>query len=229
MSDVPVSELQRLPNDFAIPDLGQLVVREDPGHHYKYISLIGQGAFGEVYFATDLKKGEKVAIKRMLVNPKNRLVFFLKAGGEGLFLLSCSFCSLLIILLLTLLFLPNSRVHLASEIFLQKETSHHPNVVRYVDGYLQDHHLSVVLEYMDGGSLTQILELFPSVTMTEVSWGRGKKHTKERKERRGGEHSKMTHIFFFFSFPTAPNCLRAPRNPQRSRLLALPPKNSPRY
>ena len=77
MSDVPVSEQQRLPNDFAIPDLGQLVVREDPGHHYKYISLIGQGAFGEVYFATDLKKGEKVAIKRMLVNPKNRYFFFL--------------------------------------------------------------------------------------------------------------------------------------------------------
>ena len=24
---------------------------------------------------------------------------------------------------------------------------------------------------MDGGSLTQILELFPAVTMTEVSWG----------------------------------------------------------
>jgi len=129
-NDVPVSEVQRLPNDFAIPDLRKLVVEEDPGHHYKYISLIGQGAFGEVYFATDLKKGTKVAIKRMLVNPKNR-------------------------------------VHLASEIYLQKETSDHPNVVRYMNGFLKDHHLSVVLEYMDGGSLTQILELFPGVTMTE--------------------------------------------------------------
>ena len=48
------------------------MVKEDPAAHYKYISLIGQGAFGEVYFATHNKSGDKVAIKRMLVNPKNR-------------------------------------------------------------------------------------------------------------------------------------------------------------
>jgi hypothetical protein len=126
----PVSSMARLPKDFRIPELSQLVTREDPSIHYRYVSLIGQGAFGEVYYALDLRNNDKVAIKRMLVNPKNQM-------------------------------------HLASEIYLQRETSNHPNVVRYIGGYLLDHHLSVVLEYMDGGSLTQVLELFPGVTLTE--------------------------------------------------------------
>lgn len=129
-SDTPVASVNRLPKDFEIPDLQHLVIREEPTNHYRYISLLGQGAFGEVYFACDIKTNAKVAIKRMLVNPKNQM-------------------------------------HLASEIFLQKETSDHPNIVKYINGYLSDHHLSVVLEYMDGGSLTQVLELFPNVMLTE--------------------------------------------------------------
>eukprot|EP00211_Chloroparvula_japonica_P002388 CAMPEP_0119125076 /NCGR_PEP_ID=MMETSP1310-20130426/4473_1 /TAXON_ID=464262 /ORGANISM="Genus nov. species nov., Strain RCC2339" /LENGTH=488 /DNA_ID=CAMNT_0007115103 /DNA_START=109 /DNA_END=1575 /DNA_ORIENTATION=- len=130
MSNKPVTLNSRLPQDHQVPSLNKLVQSGDPSKHFKYNSLIGQGAFGEVYCATSTKGGEKVAIKRMIVNPKNQH-------------------------------------HLASEIFIQKETSHHPNIVRYMDGYLHDHHLSVVLEFMNGGSLTSVLDLFPTITLTE--------------------------------------------------------------
>jgi hypothetical protein len=128
--DIPVSNYNRTPKDFKIPDLSELVPKGDPKDHYRYISIIGQGAFGEVYYAKHLQNEKDVAIKRMLVNPKNR-------------------------------------IHLASEIYLQRETSEHPNIVRYIDGYLQDHHLSVVLEYMEAGNLTGVLELFPDVMLPE--------------------------------------------------------------
>jgi serine/threonine protein kinase len=37
----------------------------------------------------------------------------------------------------------------------------------YLDGYLQDDNFWVVLEFMGGGSLTTVLEQFPTITLTE--------------------------------------------------------------
>jgi len=56
---------------------------------------------------------------------------------------------------------------LITEIGIMK-TSHHDNVVDYVDSYIvEDRQLWVVMEYMDGGCLTDILELFDQVPMNE--------------------------------------------------------------
>ena len=77
---------------------------------------------------------------------------------------------------------PKNMQHIITEIYIQK-TSHHPNIVKYIDGYRVDDQLwvrfetnphvihqqalvlidyicicKVVLEYMGGGSLTSVLE-----------------------------------------------------------------------
>lgn len=55
---------------------------------------------------------------------------------------------------------------LATEISIMKK-SRHPNIVEYFDSYLKGDKLWVVMEYMDGGCLTEILEQFDNVKLTE--------------------------------------------------------------
>lgn len=56
--------------------------------------------------------------------------------------------------------------HLATEIFIQK-SSVHPNVVSFLDCFLHQDNLWVVLEFMDLGSLTKVLEEFPNFILGE--------------------------------------------------------------
>jgi len=60
---------------------------------------------------------------------------------------------------------------LTSEIHIMKESTH-PNVVRYLDSYRVEDKLWVAMEYMGGGCLTEILEQFEDVQMTEgnIAW-----------------------------------------------------------
>eukprot|EP01114_Cavostelium_apophysatum_P018584 TRINITY_DN577_c1_g1_i1.p1 TRINITY_DN577_c1_g1~~TRINITY_DN577_c1_g1_i1.p1 ORF type:complete len:484 (+),score=175.47 TRINITY_DN577_c1_g1_i1:129-1580(+) len=56
---------------------------------------------------------------------------------------------------------------LITEIGIMK-TSHHANIVDYFDSYIvDDRQLWVVMEYMDGGCLTDILEQFEDIKLTE--------------------------------------------------------------
>jgi len=56
---------------------------------------------------------------------------------------------------------------LITEIGIMK-TSHHPNIVEYVDSYIiENRQLWVVMEFMGGGCLTDILELFEEIRLTE--------------------------------------------------------------
>jgi serine/threonine protein kinase len=88
-------------------------------------------AAGEVFVATNIKTGRKVAVKKMDIN------------GENMKLL-------------------------ITEIGIMK-TSHHENIVDYVDSYIvEDRQLWVVMEFMDGGCLTDILEQFEDLKMTEA-------------------------------------------------------------
>ncbi len=56
---------------------------------------------------------------------------------------------------------------LVTEISIMK-SSRHPNVVYYNDSFMVDEQLWVVMELMDGGCLTEILEHFGPVRMTEA-------------------------------------------------------------
>ena len=55
---------------------------------------------------------------------------------------------------------------LATEISIMKK-SRHPNIVEYYESYLKGDKLWVVMEYMDGGCLTEILEQFDNVKLGE--------------------------------------------------------------
>jgi len=118
-----------LPEDKPLT-LSELVSKENPTNIYKNMEKIGEGAAGEVFVATHVKTGRKVAIKKMDIN------------GENMKLL-------------------------ITEIGIMK-TSHHENIVDYIDSYIvDDRQLWVVMEYMDGGCLTDILEQFEELKMNE--------------------------------------------------------------
>ncbi len=44
-----------------------------------------------------------------------------------------------------------------NEISLMQASGNHPNIVRYYDAFLTDKELWIVMEYVSGGSLTQLL------------------------------------------------------------------------
>lgn len=110
--------------------LADLVNKEDPTNLYGDTKKVGEGAAGEVFLATHLKKKTKVAIKKMQINSQNSKL-------------------------------------LITEIGIMK-TSKHPNIVDYMDSYLVDNDkLWVVMEFMGGGCLTEVLEQFEFVKLAE--------------------------------------------------------------
>lgn len=111
--------------------LSDLISREDPTKAYKGMTKIGEGAAGEVFGATNVKTGSKVAIKKMEINNENIKL-------------------------------------LVTEIGIMK-SSKHLNIVEYLDSYIvEDREMWVVMEFMGGGCLTDVLESFDSVQMTEA-------------------------------------------------------------
>ena len=54
---------------------------------------------------------------------------------------------------------------LITEISIMK-TSHHSNIVDYIDSYIVEDQLWVVMEFMGGGCLTEVLEQFDSVQVS---------------------------------------------------------------
>jgi len=114
--------------------LNDLVNKGDPTELYINPKLVGEGAAGQVYLATNAQTREQVAIKKMELTAQN-------------------------IKLLT------------SEIHIMKESTHE-NVVHYYDSFRVENQLWVVMEYMGGGCLTEILEQFEYVKMNEkqIAW-----------------------------------------------------------
>lgn len=57
---------------------------------------------------------------------------------------------------------------LCAEIEIMKD-SHHPNIVGFIEAFIvDDNYLWVVMEYMDGGCLTDILEQFETIKLNEA-------------------------------------------------------------
>jgi len=60
----------------------------------------------------------------------------------------------------------NYEEDLVSEIEMMK-TSPHPNIVRYIDSFIVKDKIWVAMEFMSGGTLTDILDVFPYLHMKE--------------------------------------------------------------
>jgi hypothetical protein len=88
------------PEEEIVPDIDQIITKIDPTGVYTNEIKIGQGAFGEVYWAVDTRVNQAVAIKKMSLAQ-------------------------------------NNMKHLITEVYIQK-TCYHPNIVKFLDGYLQD-------------------------------------------------------------------------------------------
>jgi serine/threonine protein kinase len=99
------------------------VSKEDPTQIYVDMQDIGQGSSGTVSVATDVRSGQQVAVKKMIL-------------AKGV----------------------NQMVTLEAEISIMKG-SKHKNIVNYVDSYFVGNALWCVMEYMDGGDLTEIIRV----------------------------------------------------------------------
>jgi len=102
---------------------------DDPMKLLADMQKIGEGAAGEVYSAVYVKNNQKIAVKKMSINP-------------------------------------DSTKLLVVEISIMR-SSKHPNIVEYLESYIVKDELWVVMEFMGGGCLTEVLEQFDSMQLTE--------------------------------------------------------------
>lgn len=115
---------------------------EDPKTLFVNVKKIGEGTFGEVFVGTDIRTLKKVAIKKMNLGDNYEEDVMSEIG--------ISFPELPL-----------------NHTLAMMHTLHHDNIVQYISSYSVEDELWVVMEYMGGGSLTEILELYSQIQMTE--------------------------------------------------------------
>ncbi|KAK3504631.1 kinase-like domain-containing protein [Neurospora crassa] len=140
--------------------LREVVSHEDPEAKYSKQKKIGQGASGSVYVAKIRERpgqDPNVARRRGQVAIKQ----------------------------MDLAHQPRKEL-IVNEIMVMKDSSH-PNIVNFVEAFLKnkDSELWVVMEYMEGGALTDVIENNPVITEEQISTicletCRGLQHLHER-------------------------------------------------
>lgn len=119
--------------------LSKVVSPGDPNGSYQKSKKVGQGASGSVYLAKVLPTANSDSARKLLrlaANPKD-----VKVAIKQMDLANQPRKELIV-----------------NEILVMKE-SQHPNIVNFVDAYLRSpNELWVIMEYMEGGALTDIIE-----------------------------------------------------------------------
>ncbi|KAL8970551.1 MAG: hypothetical protein Q9183_001469, partial [Haloplaca sp. 2 TL-2023] len=129
--------------------LKQVVSKDDPQISYAKQKKIGQGASGSVYVAR---------INPEATSPVARRIY--KTYGAK---------SLVAIKQMDLRNQPRKEL-IVNEIIVMKESSH-PNIVNFLDSFLQEgnNELWVVMEYMEGGALTDVIDNNKQITEAQIS------------------------------------------------------------
>ncbi|KAL8946061.1 MAG: hypothetical protein Q9222_007492, partial [Ikaeria aurantiellina] len=129
--------------------LKQVVSKDDPQISYAKQKKIGQGASGSVYVAR---------INAEATSPIARRIY--KTSGSK---------SLVAIKQMDLRNQPRKEL-IVNEIIVMKESSH-PNIVNFLDSFLQEgnNELWVVMEYMEGGALTDVIDNNKQITEAQIS------------------------------------------------------------
>lgn len=129
--------------------LKQVVSKDDPQLSYSKQKKIGQGASGSVYVARIQENAISPVAKRL----------YKTQGGK----------SQVAIKQMDLRNQPRKEL-IVNEIIVMKESSH-PNIVNFLDSFLQEgnNELWVVMEFMEGGALTDVIDNNPQITEAQIS------------------------------------------------------------
>ena len=129
--------------------LKQVVSKDDPQLSYIKQKKIGQGASGSVYVAKIQENAISPVAKRL----------YKTMGGK----------SQVAIKQMDLRNQPRKEL-IVNEIIVMKESSH-PNIVNFLDSFLQEgnNELWVVMEFMEGGALTDVIDNNPHITEAQIS------------------------------------------------------------
>ena len=129
--------------------LKQVVSKDDPSLSYSKQKKIGQGASGSVYVAKINENAVSSVARRI----------YKTQGGK----------SQVAIKQMDLRNQPRKEL-IVNEIIVMKESSH-PNIVNFLDSFLQEsnNELWVVMEFMEGGALTDVIDNNPHITEAQIS------------------------------------------------------------
>lgn len=129
--------------------LKQVVSKDNPELSYHKQKKIGQGASGSVYVARILENAVSPVARRLL-----------KIHGAK---------ANVAIKQMDLRNQPRKEL-IVNEIIVMKESSH-PNIVNFLDSFLQaeNNELWVIMEFMEGGALTDVIDNNASVTEAQIS------------------------------------------------------------
>ncbi|ORY69523.1 kinase-like domain-containing protein [Pseudomassariella vexata] len=127
----------------------EAVSKDDPNLSYSKQKKIGQGASGSVYVAK-VKEGAVSGVARDV----------LRAQGPR---------AQVAIKQMDLAHQPRKEL-IVNEIMVMKD-SKHPNIVNFLDAFLRNNNaeLWVVMEYMEGGALTDVIDNNPVITEEQIS------------------------------------------------------------
>ena len=129
--------------------LKQVVSKDDPQLSYSKQKKIGQGASGSVYVAK---------IQENAISPVAQRIHRTMGGKAQVAIKQMDLRNQ-----------PRKEL-IVNEIIVMKESSH-PNIVNFLDSFLQEgnNELWVVMEYMEGGALTDVIDNNTHITEAQIS------------------------------------------------------------
>ena len=129
--------------------LKQVVSKDDPQLSYSKQKKIGQGASGSVYVARINPEASSHIARRIYKSYGSKAQVAIKQ--------------------MDLRNQPRKEL-IVNEIIVMKESSH-PNIVNFLDSFLQEgnNELWVVMEYMEGGALTDVIDNNQHITEAQIS------------------------------------------------------------
>ncbi|KAI0391329.1 kinase-like domain-containing protein [Xylariaceae sp. FL0594] len=127
----------------------EAVSKDDPNLSYSKQKKIGQGASGSVYVAKVKEGAVSPVAREVLRNFGSRAQVAIKQ--------------------MDLAHQPRKEL-IVNEIMVMKD-SKHPNIVNFLDAFLRNNYseLWVVMEYMEGGALTDVIDNNPVITEEQIS------------------------------------------------------------
>jgi protein-serine/threonine kinase len=129
--------------------LREVVSKDKPLDSYNKQKKIGQGASGSVYVARIRESATSATARRILNENGPRAQVAIKQ--------------------MDLRNQPRKEL-IVNEIIVMKD-SKHPNIVNFLDAFLQEEHseLWVVMEFMEGGALTDVIDNNPSISEDQIA------------------------------------------------------------